>query len=74
MQELNQSDLFLTADGLITKGIPGSGSCPAFNMEWEFFGVTGSFDFSSYCWIFDILKAFVIISAFAVARAIIFGG
>jgi len=55
--------------------VPSGGSCPDFTISLNF-GMAnfGSFNIAPPCWIWDILKAIIIITSLFTARRLIFGG
>jgi hypothetical protein len=69
-----QNSAFL---GLITALNPNfgnAGTCPSFQMPGPLLGVSMGGNFAPPCWIWDALKAILIVTALFMARRIIFGG
>ncbi|MNR09820.1 hypothetical protein D3C85_1260410 [compost metagenome] len=73
--QLNQSQLFSLPGQLLPTGIAG-GSCPTWNIPLDMAGFHdwGIANVSVPCWVFDVVKAIVLIGAAILARALIFGG
>ncbi|WP_147400431.1 hypothetical protein [Acidovorax cavernicola] len=73
--ELNQSQLFTLPSQLLPTGV-GGGSCPTWTIPLDMAGFHdwGMADLSVPCWVYDVVKAIVLIGAAILARALIFGG
>lgn len=73
--ELNQSQLFTLPGQLLPTGV-GGGSCPTWTIPLDMAGFHdwGMADLSVPCWVYDVVKAIVLIGAAILARALIFGG
>lgn len=52
----------------------GSGSCPAWAVTGSVFGVSAGGSISPPCWIWGVLRAFLLLTSLFVARRLIFGG
>lgn len=52
------------------------GTCPSWpiNLNWDWWIMYGVHDVAPPCWIWDVAKAILILSALLLARALIFGG
>ncbi|WPG38743.1 hypothetical protein [Variovorax sp. EBFNA2] len=73
--QLNQSQLFSLPSQLLPTGV-GGGSCPTWTIPLDMAGFHdwGMADLSVPCWVYDVVKAIVLIGAAILARALIFGG
>lgn len=71
---LDQTPLFLALSKLSPPALP-AGQCPSFVIPGNV-GIfnAGDMDVSPPCWIWDVLKALFMLSAFFAARRIVFGG
>lgn len=72
--ELTATPLMGTVSSLMPAGF-GGGTCPHWQLPldigpWSY----GSYDVAPPCWLWDVAKAIVIISALMLARSLIFGG
>lgn len=72
--ELTATPLMSTVSSLMPAGF-GGGTCPHWALAldigpWNY----GSYDVAPPCWLWDVAKAIVIISALMLARSLIFGG
>lgn len=74
-QQIKQASLFTLAADLMPTGLT-SGTCPAWpiNLDFESWASYGVRDVAPPCWIWDVAKTIVIISALMLARSLIFGG
>lgn len=72
---IKQSSLFTVADQLMPTGLT-AGACPSFQIPLDLasWAAYGSHDFAPPCWIWDVAKTIIIISALMLARSLIFGG
>jgi len=73
-QQLKQSSAFTLADQLMPTALT-VGTCPSWMLPlnfgtWNY----GEYDVAPACWIWDVAKAIIIVSALILARALIFGG
>ncbi|ATA56527.1 hypothetical protein CKY39_27295 [Variovorax boronicumulans] len=74
-EQLKQSQLFSLPSQLLPTGVSG-GSCPSWTIPLDMAGFHdwGMADLTVPCWVYDVLKAIVLIGAAILARALIFGG
>lgn len=71
--ELSASPLFALASSLTS--FPGvSANCPSWSLTGNIFGHSTGGSFAPPCWIWAVLRAFLLITALFVARRMIFGG
>lgn len=74
-EQIKQTSTFTLAEQLMPTSLT-SGSCPAWVIPLNFasWAGYGEHDFAPPCWIWDVAKTIIIISALMLARALIFGG
>lgn len=74
--QLKQTPLFGLVSQLAPTGIGNGGTCPSWTFDMNFGGVMnmGSKVVQPPCWIWDAIKAIMIVTALLTARKLIFGG
>lgn len=72
---IKQSSTFTLAAQLMPTGLT-AGTCPSWSIALNFasWASFGEHDFAPPCWIWDVAKTIIIISALMLARSLIFGG
>jgi hypothetical protein len=73
--QIKQASAFTLASQLMPTGLT-SGTCPTWpiTLEFAWWASYGERDVAPPCWIWDVAKTIVIISALMLARSLIFGG
>lgn len=74
-QQIKESAVFTLAAELMPTGLT-TGTCPSWpiNLDFAWWASYGERDVAPPCWIWDVAKTIIIISALLLARALIFGG
>lgn len=71
--ELNASPLFGMVTSLTSFNATAA-SCPSFSLQGQIFGKSVGGNLSPPCWLWGVLKAFLVLTSLFVARRMIFGG
>lgn len=73
--QIKQTSAFTLAAQLMPTGLV-SGTCPSWPLALDFswWASYGEYDVAPPCWIWDVSKTIIIISALMLARSLIFGG
>lgn len=74
-EQLKGTDL-VSLVGKLMPNVGDGGSCPTWpiNLDLEQWASYGTHDVAPPCWIWDVAKAILILSALLLARALVFGG
>lgn len=74
-EQIKQASVFTLAAQLMPTGLD-AGTCPSWPIVLEFasWASYGEHDFAPPCWIWDVAKGIIIVSALMLARSLIFGG
>ncbi len=74
-QQIKESAVFTLAAELMPTGLT-TGNCPSWpiNLDFAWWASYGERDVAPPCWIWDVAKTIIIISALLLARSLIFGG
>ena len=74
-QLIKQASMFTLASQLMPTGL-NAGACPAWQIELNFasWAAYGAHNVAPPCWIWDVAKTIILISALLLARALVFGG
>lgn len=79
IQDIKKAPVFNLVNDLMPR-VNDGGSCPSFMLDLDFgsgtgsIGSFGSYDIAPPCWLWAVLRAITILSAFLLARRLIFGG